>query len=254
MSYPALSHPVSDEDRVLSRDEMILKYTPFIKYVAHRLAIRLPSHIHVEDLMSAGVIGLMDALSKYDPDKKVGFKTYAEFRIRGAMLDELRALDWVPRSVRQKATQIEKVISQLEKRKGGAVEDEEVASEMGLTLDAYYELMKDIHGISLLDGEVLQKNLSKLPEEEIINFILDEEENDPFHLLSLKELKRVLARAIEELSHREKMVLSLYYYEELTLREIGEVLNLTESRICQVHSKSILKLRAKLKRSLKDSL
>lgn len=254
MSYPVLSQPVSDEDRALSRDEMILKYTPFIKYVAHRLAIRLPSHIHVEDLMSAGVIGLMDALSKFDPDKKVGFKTYAEFRIRGAMLDELRALDWVPRSVRQKATQIEKVISQLEKRKGMPVEEEEIASEMGLTLEAYFELTKDIHGISLLDEEILQKNIGKLPEEDLIHFILDDEENDPFHLLSLKELKRVLARATEELSHREKIVLSLYYYEELTLREIGEALDLTESRICQIHSKSILKLRAKLKRYLKDDL
>ena len=122
----------------LNREEMILKYAPLIKYIAHRLAMRLPSHISVKDLMSAGVIGLMHAVGKFDPGKNVSFKTYAEFRIRGAMLDELRALDWVPRSVRQKASQIEKTILQLEKERGRPVEDEEVAQELGVSLEEYY--------------------------------------------------------------------------------------------------------------------
>lgn len=236
------------------RDEMILQYTPLIKYIAHRLAIRLPSHISINDLISAGVIGLMDALTKFDPGKKVEFKTYAEFRIRGAMIDELRSMDWVPRSVRQKATQIERTINQLEKKKGRSVEDEEIASEIGISLDAYYEMMKDLHGLSPLDMDEVQKRFPRLSLEEILDSLVDSEENDPFHQYSLKELKKVLARAIDDLSSRERMVISLYYFEELTLKEIGEALNLTESRICQIHTKGVLKLRARLKRYLEDGL
>ena len=130
---PLPEQPVANSDEGLSRDEMILKYTPLIKYIAHRLAMRLPSHIMVEDLVNCGVIGLIDALNKFDPDKKVQFKTYAEFRIKGAMLDELRSLDWVSRSVRQKAAQIERAFQSLEKKNGRAAEDQEVAQELGLS-------------------------------------------------------------------------------------------------------------------------
>lgn len=242
------------KSKTQDRDEMILQYTPLIKYIAHRLAMRLPSHISIDDLISAGVIGLMDALTKFDPGKKVEFKTYAEFRIRGAMLDELRSMDWVPRSVRQKATQLERTINQLEKKKGRSVEDEEIASEIGISLDAYYETMKNLHGLSPLDMEEVQKRFPRLSLEEILDSLVDSEENDPFHQYSLKELKKVLARAIDELSSKEKMVISLYYYEELTLKEIGEALDLTESRICQIHTKGVLKLRARLKRYLEDGL
>jgi RNA polymerase sigma factor FliA len=228
-------------------DGRIEQYIPLIKYIAQRLATRLPSHILIEDLISSGVIGLMDAFTKFDPDKKVEFKTYAEFRIRGAMLDELRSLDWVPRSVRQKAAHVEKSMLHLLKKQGRPAEDEEIASELGLSLDAYYELIKELNGVPLLDREMLQQ-------EEIENLLLDEEENDPFHLSSLKELKRILMEAIEDLTSKEKLVISLYYYEELTLKEIGETLGLTESRICQIHTQAILKLRAKLKRRLKEPL
>lgn len=238
--------------QVQDRDEMILRYTPLIKYIAHRLAMRLPSHISTDDLISAGVIGLMDALTKFDPDKKVEFKTYAEFRIRGAMIDELRSMDWVPRSVRQKANQIERAINQLEKKNGRPVEDDEIASAMGLSLDAYYETMKSLHGLSPLDMEEVQKRFPRLSLEDILDSLADSEENDPFHEYSLKELKKVLARAIDELTSKEKMVISLYYYEDLTLKEIGEALDLTESRICQIHTKGVLKLRARLKRFLEN--
>jgi RNA polymerase sigma factor for flagellar operon FliA len=236
-----------------NRDEMILEYTPLIKYVAYRLAMRLPPHISIDDLISAGVIGLMDALTKFDPGKKVEFKTYAEFRIRGAMLDELRSMDWVPRSVRQKATQIERTINQLEKKKGRSVEDEEIALAMGISLDNYYVMMKDLRGLSPFDMEEVQKRFPRLSPEEILDSLVDKEENDPFHQYNLKELKRVLSRAIDELSSKEKMVISLYYYEELTLKEIGEALDLTESRICQIHTKGVIKLRARLKRYLEDA-
>ncbi len=254
VSFPAERLSTVRKPKAQNRDELILRYAPLIKFIAHRLAMRLPSHISIDDLISAGVIGLMDALAKFDPDKKVEFKTYAEFRIRGAMLDELRSMDWVPRSVRQKATQIERAINQLEKKKGRSVEDEEIASEIGISLDAYYETMKNLHGLSPLDMEEAQKRFPRLSLEDILDSLVDSEENDPFHQYSLKELKKVLARAIDELSSKEKMVISLYYYEELTLKEIGEALDLTESRICQIHTKGVLKLRARLKRYLEDGL
>lgn len=247
LDTPGEQDPVSQEDRVL-------KYSPLIKFVAHRLAMRLPTHISVQDLISAGVIGLMDALSKYDPNKGVEFKTYAEFRIRGAMLDELRAMDWVPRSVRQKATHIERTILHLENKMGRPVEDEEVAGELGISLEDYYNSINEIKGLPLLDREMIENKVLKLSDRDILDLLTDEQENDPFHQLSFKELKGALATAIEELPHKEKLVISLYYFEELTLKEIGEVLQLTESRICQIHTKVILRLRAKLKRYLMDAL
>ena len=239
-------------DNSLNREEMILKYTPLIKYIAHRLAMRLPPHIAVEDLISSGVIGLMDALNKFDPGKKVQFKTYAEFRIKGAMLDELRSLDWVSRSVRQKATQLEKTFHNLEKKKGRPAEDEEVAQELGLSLDQYYEMINEIHGVFLLDVPRLRIKIPNLPEEDLIDLLVDEKENQPFHLLSMAEIKKVLTQAIEGLTPKEKTVISLYYYEELTLKEIGEILGFTESRICQIHTKSVLKLRLKIRHYMKD--
>ncbi len=250
--YPNVNFAISPSEKDLNREELILKYTPLIKYIAHRLAMRLPPNISVEDLISAGVIGLMDALNKFDPGKRVQFKTYAEFRIKGAMLDELRSLDWVSRSVRQKAAQLEKAFQSLERKKGRSAEDEEVAQEMGLSLDDYYILLNEVNGTFLVDIESLRKKIPQLPEEDLLDLIIDEGENHPFHHISLIELKRVLAQAIGELSQKERTVLSLYYFEELTLKEIGEVLGFTESRICQIHTKLILKLRAKLRHYLKD--
>lgn len=235
------------------RDELILKYAPLIKYIAHRLAMRLPPHISCEALISAGVIGLMDAINKYDPDKNVQFKTYAEFRIRGAMLDELRSLDWVPRSIRQKATQLEKTYLQLERKNHGPVEDDAVAEELGLSLEDYYGLLNEIRGIPILDMENLRHKISHLPEEDFLSLLVNEKENDPSRLLSLEELKKILAHAIEELTPKERTVIALYYFDELTLKEIGKVLGFTESRICQIHTKSILKLRSKIKNYLNEA-
>lgn len=230
-----------------SREELILKYSPLIKYIAHRLVMRLPPHISAEILISAGVLGLMDALNKYDPKKNVQFKTYAEFRIRGAMLDELRSLDWVPRSVRQKAARLEKTFLDLERKRSGPVEDEEVADELGLSMDEYYNLIAEAKGISLLDLEGLRYQIPPFPDDNFLTLLVDSKGNDPFHFLSVDELRKVLTQAIEELPLKEKMVISLYYYDELTLKEIGAVLSFTESRICQIHTKAILKLRAKIK-------
>ncbi len=250
--YPNLDVSPLDPNYSSMREKLIEKYTPLIKYIAHRLAMRLPPHISADDLFGVGAIGLMDALDKFDPTKKVQFRTYAEFRIKGAMLDELRSLDWVSRSVRQKAVQIEKTYQALEKKKGRSVEDQEVAEEMGLSLDDYYKMLNESQGVFLLDIESLRTRFSKVPEEDLFDLIMDEKENHPLQLLSLEELKKVLTQAIETLPPKEKTVIALYYYEDLTLKEIGEVLNYTESRICQIHIKAIIKLRSKLKNYFKD--
>jgi len=230
------------------RDALILKYAPLIKYIAHRLAMRLPAHISVEDLISAGAIGLMDAVNKFDPGKRVQFSTYAEYRIKGAMLDELRALDWVPRSVRQKMSRLDKAYTRLQKEKGRPVEEEEVAEELGLTLEGFYELLHDTSGVAFLDIDHVPRKLNGLNEEDLLQLLMDDESRDPAVQLSFMELKATLAQAIDKLTPKEKTIIALYYYDELTLREIGEVLGFTESRICQIHSKVILKLRTQLKK------
>lgn len=229
---------------------MIWKYAPLIKQVVERLAIRLPPHINKEDLFSAGIVGLLDAISKFDPEKKVKFETYAEIRIKGTILDELRSLDWFSRSARQKANNLEKVVHHLNMKKGGSVEDEEVAQEMGLSLGEYYDLLNEIRAVNLLDIESLEEKLLPQGEKNLFDLITGEMENHPLHKITWQELKKDLAKAIEELAEREKTVLNLYYYEELTLKEIGELLGYTESRICQIHAQAILKLRAKLKEYL----
>ena len=251
--HPNLDVSMPDLSPSSLREEMIEKYTPLIKYIAHRMAMRLPPHISADDLFEAGAIGLLDALDKFDPNKKVQFRTYAEFRIRGAMLDELRSLDWVSRSVRQKAARIEKAYQALEKKKGCSVEDDEVAEEMGISLEEYYKLLNASQGVSLLDIDSVSMKFPKILEEDLFELIMDEKRNNPLQLLGLEELKKVLAQAIAGLPPKEKRVIELYYYEELNLREIAEVLSYTESRICQIRSKAILKLRLKLKSYLKDS-
>lgn len=240
------------DGKTLSREEIIIKFTPLIKYIAHRLAMRLPPHITADDLIGAGVIGLMDAIEKFDPAKKVQFKTYAEIRIKGAMLDELRSLDWVSRSVRQKASKIEKTYQILEKQNGRAVEDEEVAQAMSISLEDYYDLLNEIRGVSVLDIESLRPKLSEQGEEEFADLPIESRDNQPFHFFRQLEIKELLSGAIRELSPNEKMVISLYYYEQLTLKEIGQVMGYTESRICQLHTKAILKLRSKLKNYKKE--
>ncbi len=247
--YPYYRDPISavpSRQTSVDRDEMILKHTTLVKYVAHRLAMRLPPHVSIEDLWSAGVIGLMDALNKFDPGKKVRFKTYAEFRIKGAMLDEIRSQDYFPRSVRQKARQLEKAYQTLQKKKGRRVEDEEVAQELGLSLDTYYDMVNETHGTFFLDAGNAWRESSSFPDEGLADQIIGQLENNPFLLFSQEEVKKIIAQAIEDLPIKERMVISLYYYQDLTLKEIGEVLDFTESRICQIHSKAILKLKSKI--------
>lgn len=231
------------------RNELILTYTPLIKYIATRLASRLPAHISVDDLMSCGIIGLIDAIDKFDLSKNVQFKTYAEFRVKGAMLDELRSLDWVPRSVRRKVTDLENACSELEQKLGRPATDEEAASVLGLDLEGYHKLLDETKTVTFMDIDLLrQKAADAINSDEEFSAALVEA--DPFAAINFNQIRDILAGAINELPEKEKIVVALYYYEELTMKEIGEVLGYTESRISQMHSKAMLRLRTKMKKAL----
>jgi RNA polymerase sigma factor for flagellar operon FliA len=230
------------------RTEYIEKYAPLIRYVADRLAARLPSHISKEDLFSSGILGLIDAVDKYNPDRNTMFKTYAEFRIKGAMLDELRSLDWVPRSIRKKSSQLEKVFQNLEAELGRPATDEEAAKAMGMTLEDYQKLIDEVKGVSMVDLEAFRQAGQGRERTDLFELMADESSPDALAALGVVEVRNVVAQAIEKLPEKERLVVSLYYYEELTMKEIGLTLGYTESRISQLHTKAILRMKAKLKR------
>jgi RNA polymerase sigma factor for flagellar operon FliA len=233
------------------RQELIVKYTPLIKYIANRIAIRLPSHIDIEDIVNTGVLGLMDAIEKFDPTRGVKFETYAEFRIKGAILDELRALDWVPRSVRKIATWLDTANAALEKKLGRPAYDEELAEAMDIEVEKLHELLSRAGGISLLSLEmVINKNDGKRP---LMDFLSAKDDQNPVESMKLEEMRDIVADCIELLPEKEKLVVSLYYYDELTMKEIGSVLKLTESRVSQIHTKAVMRLRGKLRRTLEEN-
>lgn len=232
------------------RDELILAYTPLIKYIASRLASRLPPQVAFDDLVSSGIIGLIDAIDKFDLSKEVQFKTYAEFRIRGAMLDELRSLDWVPRSVRRKSTDLEHASRKLEKKLGRPARDDEMAEELAISLEEFHKLLDETKTITFMDIELLrQKNPNKINTGNSLSSI-SMDANDPFAAINLKQIRDLLAASIDTLPEKERLTVSLYYFNELTMKEIGQVLNYTESRISQMHSKAMLRLRSKIKKEL----
>ena len=229
------------------RDELIKKYAYLAKLCAHRLAMRLPPSVNVDDLISAGIMGLLDAIEKYDEGRGVKFRTYAEFRIRGAMLDELRSMDWVPRSVRKKVQEIEKAVTQVEKRENRPADADEIAAELGVDMDTYQDMLSKAGGIELVSlDEPLWSN-DNTKDQRRTHVDLLEDGGNPDQDLMDSEFKQVLAQSISTLSPKEQQILSLYYKEELTLKEVGEVMGLTESRICQIHTQCMIKLRAKLK-------
>jgi RNA polymerase sigma factor for flagellar operon FliA len=233
-------------DRAL-RDRLILTYAPLVKYVAGRLGSGLPAHVDDGDLVSYGLLGLISAIERYDPERDVKFETYAIARIRGAIIDELRAMDWVPRSVRSRARDIERAIAELEAKIGRAPTDEEIAEKLGLSEEELDESLSEIarSSIAALD-ELWTVSGSGGEQVALIDTIEDTEAPDPQRSLSQTELREAIADAIARLPEREKLVVTLYYYEELTLREIGEVLGVTESRVSQLHTKAILRLKARL--------
>lgn len=228
-------------------DQIVQEYSPMIKYVANRIALRLPPHIEVDDLISVGAIGLMDAIEKYDPNRGAKFKTYAEFRVRGSILDELRSLDWVPRSVRQKASKLDAVVSKLQSKLGRPPEDEEIAEEMEITLDDLFDVINETRNMPLLSLEDMGISRDSGDKQSLLDTLAGKSDVDPQTQLRLNELKSLIAAAIDTLPEKERLMVSLYYYEELTMKEIGEVLGITESRISQIHSKAVYRLRTKLK-------
>jgi RNA polymerase sigma factor FliA len=229
------------------RDRLILTYAPLVKYVAGRLGSGLPAHVEEEDLVSYGLLGLIGAIERYDPDRDVKFETYAITRIRGAIIDELRSLDWVPRSVRSRAREIERAMTALEAKLHRPPTDQEIAAQVGITVDELEESLTDISrsSIAALD-ELWSAGGGDGDQVALIDTLEDTEAPAPESSFAVTELKEVLGEAIARLPEREKLVVTLYYYEELTLREIGEVLGVTESRISQLHTKAILRLKARI--------
>lgn len=233
------------------KNKMITEYAPLIRFIAQKIAARLPSNIELDDLISAGVIGLMDAIDKYDPSRDNKFKTYAEFRIRGAILDELRSQDWVPRSIRDKAKALDKLMVQLETELGRAPADEEVARAMNISVDEFYNLINQVKPVSLLPIDQAT-SFSNTDKKSIMDILEGSKLNNPHSQLNVKYIKEVVAQAIEELPERQRLVLSLYYFEDLNLKEIGQVLRVTESRVSQLHAQAVIRLRSKLSLTLES--
>jgi RNA polymerase sigma factor FliA len=227
------------------KEELIKEYSPLIKFVAQKIAIRLPPNIELDDLISAGSIGLMDAIDKWDPTRDNKFKTYAEFRIRGAILDELRSQDWVPRSVRDKAKALDRTIAALENDLGRYPTEEELSSKLNMPMQEFHDLVNQVRPVSLLSIDD-QPTFSDSDKKSIANLLEGAKSNNPFNQLNVKVVKDVVAKAIEELPERQRLVLSLYYFEDLNLKEIGQVLRVTESRVSQLHAQAVTRLRAKL--------
>jgi RNA polymerase sigma factor for flagellar operon FliA len=228
------------------RDFFVKQYAPLVKYVAGKVAIGMPNNVEFDDLVGFGVFGLFDAIEKFDPDKHVKFKTYAVTRIRGAIFDELRTIDWVPRSVRQKTREVEETIRKLEASVGRAATDEEIAKAMRMSIKDFHNLMLKISGTSVLSLNEVWYSGEDNDKMSIVESIESPSSLNPDSIVEKEEIKRIIVEAINELPEKEKKVLVLYYYEDLTLKEIGEVLEVTESRISQLHTKAILRLRAKL--------
>ncbi|PIE04683.1 MAG: RNA polymerase sigma factor WhiG [Spirochaetales bacterium] len=228
------------------RDSIVRQYAPLVKYVAGKVSVGMPQNVDFDDLVGFGVFGLFDAIEKFDTEKHVKFKTYAVTRIRGAIFDELRSIDWVPRSVRQKSREIDETVQHLEARLGRAATDEEVAAEMGLSMEQYNQMMLKVSGSSMLSLNDIWLNGDENDKISIVESIESPSSLRPDAIAEKGEMRRVIVEAIQELPEKEKKVLILYYYEDLTLKEIGKVLDVTESRISQLHTKAISRLRSKL--------
>ncbi|MEV4556403.1 RNA polymerase sigma factor WhiG [Kitasatospora sp. NPDC049285] len=229
------------------RDQLILHYSPLVKYVAGRVGVGLPANVEQADFVSSGIFGLIDAIEKFDIDRAIKFETYAISRIRGAIIDELRALDWIPRSVRQKAKAVERAYATLEARLRRTPHDPEVATEMGISLDELHTIFSQLSLANVVALDELLHSASEGGDRlTLMETLPDSGADNPVEIVEDRELRRLLASAVNTLPEREKTVVTLYYYEGLTLAEIGQVLGVTESRVSQIHTKSVLQLRAKL--------
>jgi RNA polymerase sigma factor for flagellar operon FliA len=238
--YQALS-----ETRAEERERLILEHLPQVRLIARRIHERLPESVSLEDLISTGIVGLIQAIDNFDPRHGVKLKTYAEYKIRGAILDSLRGLDWAPRQQRRKAKQIEAAISRLEQRLHRTPTEEEIARELKLSLEEYHQWLVDVRGVNLGSFEVASADEEG---RDLLQYISDDDETWPSALVERAELERLLAEAIEKMPYIERTILSLYYQEELTLREAAKVVKLHESRVSQLKSQAILRLRSYMRK------
>lgn len=229
-----------------NRDELIMSHLPLVKYLVGRISAKLPPHLDQQDLLSVAVVGLITAAERFDPNRGIQFKTFAEKRIMGSIMDELRAQDWLPRTLREKYKRLEHEFSQLEQKLGRNPSSEEVAEAMGMDLEKYFQLIEEVHSLSFMSLDDFQED-DDGGTFGFLNFLSDNGTENPQNQMMAKQLLQSLGEAIETLPEKERIVITLYYYEELNLKEIGEVLGLTESRISQLHSQAVIRLKVKMK-------
>ena len=234
----------TEEGTTAEREQLILQHLPQVRLIARRIHDRLPENVSLDDLISTGVVGLIAAVDNFDPAHGVQLKTYAEHKIRGAILDSLRELDWAPKNKRRRAKQIEAVISMLEQRLGRAPAEDEIAAELKISLEEYQQQLYEVRGLTIGSFEFANED----QEGDLLNYIPDSEDNLPSTTLERAELEKLLAQAIEQMPPMERTVLSLYYHEEATLREIAEIMQMHLSRIAQLKSQGILRLRTYMER------
>jgi len=242
-----MKHPVTAYQSVASeaeRERILMEQLPQVRYIARRIHERLPRHVPFEDLVHAGVVGLIDALGKFDQSKHVQFSSYAKFRIRGAILDSLRELDWSPRELRRKGRQVEEAYNQVSVRLGHTPSENDLAREMGLRLDELQSLLAELDSLEI--GSLRVESPRNGKEEDLADSVASKPEETPFFQCLRSEMKQLLAEAISELPEKEQRVLALYYFEELTMKEVGAALGIGESRVSQIHSLAMVRLRARL--------
>ncbi len=235
------------------KEKLLLEYASLVKYVVNRMLISIPPCLEKEDLISVGTIGLLEAIEKYDSQKGINFETYAIHRIKGAILDELRSVNWAPRTALERARELERVYRRLEQKLGRTATDEEVAGEMGITMEEFYQRLDEARGISPLSLEQFQYSPNGGGEVTLLDSLSS---NLPSPLTDTErvELRETIAKALNSLPEKERMVMTLYYYEGLTLKEIGKVLHLSEPRVCQIHTKVIINLRVKLRKLIEPEV
>ncbi len=230
----------------VERERLIEEHVKFVKMIAYQVAAHLPPHVDVNDLISAGTVGLLEAIDKFDSSRGVQFKTYASIRIRGAIMDELRGLDWMTRSMREKSNQLEKAYMEIEKATGRPAEEEEVAEFLNISVEELQRLLSQVGSVSVLNLEDMGVH-NHDEGMDILECIEDPKGADPTAYAKFSELKKVIASVLDTLPEKEKLVISLYYHDGLTLKEIGKILSVTESRVCQLHSQAIHRMKSRLK-------
>jgi RNA polymerase sigma factor for flagellar operon FliA len=232
-----------EENHNARRDTLVMEYLQNVKFIAYKIASRVPPHVEVDDLINSGIIGLIDAAERFEPGRNIKFSTFADQRIRGEILDSLRDLDWVPRSLRQKKRQIESAFQAIEQETCRAATDEEVAEHLGMSLNELHKTLDELKGVSL--GTFADRETTD--GESIIDIIPDPDADDPHVLLQENEVRSILKDAIAMLPEKERQTVQLYYFDELNMKEIGTILNITESRVSQLHTKAMLRLRWRLR-------